>query len=165
MVTLAVAAVLAAMAVPSTQRFLAARATASQADELAQTLRAARSEAVRRASVVSVCASSNVFDSSPQCGARWLDGWVVFTDFNHDGVIDANEHVVTVGSPQDVLASLVEATGLSVVSFQANGQAVGSARFTASPKGVNKADGDFPPLQRIVSVSAQGRVKVSKGGE
>jgi type IV fimbrial biogenesis protein FimT len=165
MVTLAVAAILTVVAVPATQRLLAARATASQADELAESLRLARSEALRRGGVVSVCASSNVNAASPQCAAQWLDGWVVFTDFNHDGVIDANEPIVKVASPQGALASLVEAGGLPAVSFQANGLAVGAARFVASPKGVSEADGDFLSLQRIVTLSAQGRVKVSKGSE
>jgi type IV fimbrial biogenesis protein FimT len=165
MVTLAVAAILATIAVPSLQRVMATRAAASQADELAETLRTARSEALRRGSVVAVCASSTANEASPSCGTQWLEGWVVFTDFNNDGVIDTNEHVVKVSGPMAMLASLVEAGGHAAVGFQANGLAVGAVSFTVTPKGVSEADGDYKSLQRVVAVSAQGRVKVSKGSE
>jgi type IV fimbrial biogenesis protein FimT len=48
MVTLAVAAILATVAVPSMQSFLAARSSAGGADQLMQAIRLARSESLKR---------------------------------------------------------------------------------------------------------------------
>lgn len=72
LVTLAVAAILLTIAVPNFQMFVMNNRMATQANDLITALNMARSEAVRRAANVSVCAGT----SCPGT-VSWPQGWVV----------------------------------------------------------------------------------------
>lgn len=79
LVTLAVAAVLITIAVPNFQTFLVTNRIAAQANDLITSLSFARSEAVKRAAPVSVCASTNG-SSCPAATASstsWTAGWLI----------------------------------------------------------------------------------------
>jgi type IV fimbrial biogenesis protein FimT len=77
MVTLAVAAVLAMVAVPGmTQLFRSARLS-TQTDQLVSALNLARLEAVKRRSTVQVCGPASVTDCADVETADWNNGWVV----------------------------------------------------------------------------------------
>lgn len=72
MVTLAVAAILLGIAVPSYQNFTINSRMASQANDLVTALNFARSEAVKRGVNVTVCAGPGA-----GCGVSWAQGWNV----------------------------------------------------------------------------------------
>lgn len=76
MVTVAVVAVLATIAVPGMREFLQANRLAAQSNEFITTLSLARSEALKRGRPVTVCRSMD----GASCGGEWADGWIVFTD-------------------------------------------------------------------------------------
>lgn len=79
LVTLAVAAILISVAVPNFQTFLLKNRMAAQANDVIAALGLARSEAVKRAANVTVCASSNG-TSCPAASASstsWVTGWLV----------------------------------------------------------------------------------------
>lgn len=73
LVTLAVAAILMTIAVPNFQVFVLNNRIASQANDLITAFNMARSEAVKRAASVTVCASSN----GTSCTGTWEQGWIV----------------------------------------------------------------------------------------
>lgn len=73
MVTVAVLAVLLSIAIPNYQTFMMNSRMASQANDLITSLSLARSEAVKRAANVTVCASSD----SATCTGGWAAGWIV----------------------------------------------------------------------------------------
>jgi prepilin-type N-terminal cleavage/methylation domain len=73
LVTLSVAGVLASVAIPSFQSFVVSSRMTSQANDLVSTLMYARSEAVKRALPVSVCASSD----GATCTGNWQQGWII----------------------------------------------------------------------------------------
>jgi type IV fimbrial biogenesis protein FimT len=73
LVTMAVAAILIAIAVPSYRTFMMNSRMVSQANDLITALNMARSEAVKRGANVTVCASSN----GATCTGGWAQGWVV----------------------------------------------------------------------------------------
>ncbi len=73
MVTLAVLGILLTVAVPNFQTFVMNGRMASQTNDLITALNLARSEAVRRAANVTVCASSN----GTSCTGGWAAGWIV----------------------------------------------------------------------------------------
>ena len=73
LVTMAVAAILLTIAVPNFQMFVMNNRMASQANDLITALNMARSEAVKRAANVTVCASSN----GTGCTGTWAQGWIV----------------------------------------------------------------------------------------
>ena len=78
LVTLTVAGILMGIAVPNFQTFVANNRMASQANDLITAINMARSEAVKRAANVTVCASSNSSTGNPpSCTGTWTQGWIV----------------------------------------------------------------------------------------
>lgn len=83
MVTVAIVAILGALAAPSFQAMIQANRTRTVASELLATLNLARSEAARRGQPVSICRSSNG-SSCSSSGTGWDQGWIAFV--NEDGI-------------------------------------------------------------------------------
>ena len=73
MITLAVAAILLAIAVPSFRTFVQNTRLTTQADTLVYSLNLARNEAVKLDTPVAVCASSD----GATCSGAWVNGWIV----------------------------------------------------------------------------------------
>lgn len=73
MVTVAVLAILLSIAIPNYQTFVLNSRMASQTNDLVTALNLARSEAVKRAANVTVCASSD----GATCTGGWAAGWIV----------------------------------------------------------------------------------------
>jgi type IV fimbrial biogenesis protein FimT len=154
LVTMAIAAILLAIGVPSLQAFLADQAAASSADELAEGVRLARAEATKRGMIVKICASQNTSDASPTCSGKggdgWLTGWII---------VDLNGNLLRVQNPMRGIKS-VDSGGDAEIQFVANGlSGTGDTIFILTPVG----DSDIKRV-RNVAVNAQGRVKVTKGG-
>ena len=79
LVVLAVAAVLVGYAIPSFQKLVRSNRLATQANSFLTALYTARSEAVRRSTTVTVCASSNQSTcDTAASAASWSEGWIVF---------------------------------------------------------------------------------------
>ena len=76
MVALAVLAIVLGIAVPSFQKQIINNKSLTFGDEFAQALNFARSEAVKTARRVSICASSD----GKTCTDTWADGFIVFQD-------------------------------------------------------------------------------------
>jgi type IV fimbrial biogenesis protein FimT len=87
---MAIIAILAAIAVPTLRQFSANTRTAAANNSLVSALALARSEAVRRSTPVTICASTD----SASCVAaggptNWSTGWIAFKDVNANGAFDA----------------------------------------------------------------------------
>ena len=154
LVTRAIAGVLLAIAVPSLQSFLADQAAAASADELAEGIRLARTEATKKGMIVIICASRNTSDASPSCSDKgddgWLTGWIIQ---------DTAGNLIRIQNPMRGIAA-VDSGGKAEIQFVANGMpGTGATAFELTPTG-------SAATQRIrtVDVNAQGRVKVTKGG-
>lgn len=88
MVTIAIAAVLAGLAVPSIRDFLMRQRMTGIADDFSASLLKARSEAANRNVCTSMCMSSNTGATSPTCattGTDWQQGWIAFLNTDCDG--------------------------------------------------------------------------------
>lgn len=83
MVTVAIVAILGALATPSFKTMIQANRTRTVASELMGMLNLARSEAARRSQPVSVCRSSDG-SSCSSTGTGWDSGWIAFV--NEDGI-------------------------------------------------------------------------------
>ncbi|MGM3275676.1 GspH/FimT family pseudopilin [Ralstonia sp. 24A2] len=87
-ITLAIVAILAVIAVPSFTGTIQRARTQSEANSLVNDLQFARSEAIKRGLPVSLCASS---DGATCTNANaWDRGWIVFNDDNGSGAIDTS---------------------------------------------------------------------------
>ncbi len=91
MIVIAIAAVLVAVAIPSLQDTVTRNARDSIQLDLMTSLALARSQAVSLSTSVSVCHSTNQSSCSNTAGADWDAGWLVFSDFDSDGVVDSGD--------------------------------------------------------------------------
>lgn len=95
LVTLSIAVILMAIAVPGFQDFFRRNRVDSAASDFMVALNYARSEAIRRGVTVSVCKSAN----GTACGGtNWEDGWIVFVNTDNDSpaVVDTGEEIIRV---------------------------------------------------------------------
>ena len=129
LVTMAVAAILLAIAVPNYQTFVLNSRMSAQSNDFLSALLLARSEAVKRGTLVSVCKSAN--SATCTAGGTWAQGWIVFVDGNTAGTLDgagANADVLIRGFPalsgNDTLVG--SANVVNFVSYQASGATAGT---------------------------------------
>ncbi|WP_211465475.1 GspH/FimT family pseudopilin [Collimonas silvisoli] len=92
-VTITIAAILAAIAAPSFVSFISSNRLTSQANDLVADARLARSEAGARGQWVVICPSTDG-TSCTNTVTTWPQGRVVFVDVNRNGVLDAGEVVL-----------------------------------------------------------------------
>jgi type IV fimbrial biogenesis protein FimT len=91
MITLALAGVLVALAVPSMREFARNSRLTSAANEMLHSLSLARTEAIKRQSGrVTVCATTdpNASDATLSCSYGAMSGWIVFVDADSNGQFD-----------------------------------------------------------------------------
>jgi len=157
MITLAIAAILATMAVPSFSNVIKNNRMATQYNELLTSLSIARSEAIKRGSPLVVCKSNDL--SPPKCGGNWHDGWLVFVDADNDGVFNA-------GGPDELVRIHSSLSGNNTlhynrdkIKYSANGLALGSTgTFTfCDDRGDNESKG--------LKINITGRARKAVSGD
>lgn len=161
LITVAIVAVLASMAVPSFRTMLVKRSVDSAADTLASDLRFARSEAVKRSNRVTVCASANG-TSCTGSGALWKDGWIVFVPSAANGDFTTGDEIVRVQDMLPSIASIAPSTGTTLTQFvyQPTGWAkAANQTFIITPSGGVPAGST-----RLVCVSINGRAAIRSKG-
>ena len=92
MMTLAVAAVLLALAIPSFNTLALNKRITAQTNEFLSSLALARSEALKRVSPVTVCRSANGTTCANSGG--WEQGWIVFNDKDKDAQVDSTNEPI-----------------------------------------------------------------------
>ncbi|EAR20897.1 GspH/FimT family pseudopilin [Nitrococcus mobilis] len=151
MLTLAIVAMLLAVAVPSYRSFVQGNRAAAQANTLLRALAYTRSEAVKRATVITICRSSN----QSSCGSAWADGWIVFNDVDQDGVLDAGtDTLLQAGDGLSGGSTLTAGAGF--VRYTASGAALDTTQFTLTPA---DCQGD---MRRLIQVTGSGQATVQK---
>lgn len=153
MVTLAAGIIILAIGVPAFMSALSSNQAAGYANDLVGAMRLARSEAVKRAASVTICASNT--DQTGCSGNAWNNGWIVFTDDNANGQHDAGEEIHRVWSiPTDERTNLAfQAASPNSIRFDGSGGNAANAQiqfaFKKSDCKVNQA--------RQITVSIMGR--------
>lgn len=149
------------LAMPVLSDVLNARRLSSSTDAIYDSLILARSEAAKRNSRVVVCKS----DSGNVCSANgsWQQGWIVFHDVNHNGILDANEFVVR---RESALPTNVRAAGNGPVStyvaYTPYGKTVlVSGAFQAGTVTVCSQSTSKGTAQQIV-INSSGRPRIAK---
>jgi type IV fimbrial biogenesis protein FimT len=159
-IVLAIVAILLRVAAPGMGRGVAARALAAQAAEFMSALRFARSEALKRGAVVTLCAT-DVSAATSQCrparAADWGDGWLVFVDAGSRGHVDAGDQLLRVQQP--LLRTGGVAGTRASISFTAAGfSADASSHYLFDPP---PAAANDTPASIMVCVSKQGRPRLA----
>ena len=126
LITIVVVTILVALAVPAFHTFVQNNRITSQVNELVTALTVVRSEAIKRKQTVSICSSSN----ASTCTGSWEQGWIIFTDADGDGVVDAGtDQVLRVWDGLGGGATLTETSSLASIQFDKLGSASSSASF------------------------------------
>jgi type IV fimbrial biogenesis protein FimT len=95
MLILAVAGVLLSVAVPALQQFSNNSRQTGALNDFVSSMHIARNTAITSNARVTMCASAG----GQNCEAvDWNDGWIVFTDQNSNGQVDAGESIVNSSS-------------------------------------------------------------------
>ena len=106
MVTLAVALLLLLIAVPMFSRFTGSNQLTASSNALSTHLQLARSEAIKRGTGVTICASG---DGATCAGTNyWELGWIVFVDGQTPGVVDTTASAT---EPADTIIAVYEDRG------------------------------------------------------
>ena len=144
MITLFISAVLLMIGVPAFKDVFVGAKVGSIANDLMGSVQLARSEAIKRNAVVTLCTS----DDGSTCAASggWEQGWVV---------LDAASNVIQAQEAAPTGFHVTESGGGLSISFQPIGVGATTATFTvcrASPVGKQ---------ERVVSVFATGMANVT----
>lgn len=144
MVTIAVAAVLLSLAVPSFSDATLSGKLAASANDLVAGVAVGRSEAIKRNSVARMCVSTN----GTSCGSGgWEQGWIIIIPSDSTVV---QKHAAAPGGFK-VTSSVTQ------IDFQPSG--VGSTQASIT---VCRATPTVGSQERVVQVDATGRAYVSK---
>jgi type IV fimbrial biogenesis protein FimT len=121
LITIAVAAILMTIAVPAFQNFLRNDRQWTTANSLVMSLNAARSEAIKQDTAVSVCPTA----TGTSCSATtpWSQGWIVLSSASGSAPALTVPTLAT-GT------TLTEASGLTAVTFLSTGMVSAQAAFT-----------------------------------
>ena len=131
-VTMAIAAIVLSIAVPSYQASVQNNRKTTSINALATALQLARSTAITRRVTVTICKSNDTANASPTCrngggSGDWSQGWMVFTNPDNDTVLDPGETLLRVQGALDGNASFIGNNNVvNQISFQSSGLARGS---------------------------------------
>ncbi|HPE58826.1 MAG TPA: GspH/FimT family pseudopilin [Thiolinea sp.] len=175
LVTVAVAAVIATMAMPGLQSMIENNKVRTVTNNFVSSLYLARSEAAKRRYPVVVCASNALGTACDTSASGYTNGWIVFTDYNDNKQVDAPGNLLgdmdddgVNESPEEILQVVEGIKGnLTLadrvasrrsISFGANGRANLMTSFE-----VRKASADTSTLLSKISISMTGRAKTCFG--
>jgi type IV fimbrial biogenesis protein FimT len=148
-VTILVAGILMAIAIPSFTQFLKDARMGGQARGLLSDVQYARSEAVKRNQNVALCPSSD----GATCADDWANTRIIFVDDNRDGVRGNTEEILRISESPVPPQTLVAEDDF--LFFRSTGQVNAATTFTFCDDRV----GNFG---RLVTVSVSGRSEVTK---
>ena len=96
MIVLLILAILVGVAVPSFGSLMKKNNIDALQAKLTSAVGTARSEAASRNVPTSICLTANYSTCATVASTNWSAGWIVFSDPNGDGVIDAGEEIIDV---------------------------------------------------------------------
>jgi type IV fimbrial biogenesis protein FimT len=150
-VTLSVVSILAFVAVPSIKNILKDHRLSGYTNDLVADLNTARSEAIKRATPVTLCKTLNPQNSSPACNTTaanaWTTGRIMFVDADSDGVVDSGEQVLRLRQGLDDQNSAIKGAGNGTVTDTAN-------RVTF------RSDGTSTLIENILTAIAETQITV-----
>jgi type IV fimbrial biogenesis protein FimT len=161
LVTIAIAAILLALAAPSFEESIVSSRTSDIATKVAVTASTARGEAIKRNGRVVMCISTD--GSSCAGSGSWEQGWILFHDRNQNGTRDSNadpnldDTLILKESAVLYGYKVLETASKTSLNFPATGIGATTAEFT-----VCRALPSVTAKQRQVLVSPTGKGSVTK---
>jgi len=129
-ISVAVAAILLTIGIPSFRYVTNSNRIAAEINGLLGDMQFARSEAVKEGIPVSVCVSSNSTACDGVNTNTWQNGWIVFSDANANATKDGNDVILRVQKPFSSTDTFVATNNVGAVTFNREGYANGIANGT-----------------------------------
>lgn len=155
-VSMAVAAILGALALPSFAEFIDDNRLRGVATELMSDLNLARGEAIKRNARVLVCPKVGNSDCASNANNKWSDGWLVCYDVDADGKCDAGTDTDPnpIRSVNPVPAGVTFGASAADVRYTATGSTTGQVTWDIS--------GSKSKVKRTITAAATGSVTLVK---
>ena len=155
-VTVTVMGILAAMAIPSFLSTIQNDFSINLKDDFVLSMQFIRSEAIKRASNVSMCAPSDSTFSA--CGSNWALGWFIFVDVNGNGTYNGGTDTILRRFSLTGTNAVVTSTGANFATYTSAGfpsNATGGLTYTIYATGCRGA------YANTVAVSTAGRLTIT----
>ena len=159
MVTLAVAGILMSIAIPNYQTFILNSRITAQANEFMAAVGLTRSEAIKRATKISICKSANTTVALPTCttSGNWAQGWIIFTDGGTQGIKDGTDAIIQVRGPLAGTNTFIGNTNVvNYIAYGASGFGTQMGTVSLCPPSPAAVVG------RDIVISSTGRARVQK---
>ena len=155
MITIAVAAVILTLGIPSFQGLMERNQLTANINNFVSSLALARSEAIKRNLPVALCASNNGENCS---GGGYESGWIVYVNRNSDGNRDNNEELLWVSEALPANLTLRGNGCCSTnIPYTPSGQIAGISGSISLCKN-NQTE-----KSRQIAISTTGRVRLKSG--
>jgi len=166
LITIVIAAILAAVAVPGMGVFVKNTARSTNINSLVSAFTLARSIAVKRNSAVTVCASGKggVYTACNADPGKFDDGWIVFSDPDNDQTVDAGETIRRVYQPDigssTSLRGWVGTAKVNAVTYRGDGTPTNLLANTL----FRYCDSRGASAAREIALSVTGQPQSAQGG-
>lgn len=122
LITLAVMAILLAIAIPAFESLIASTRLSSSTNDLLGSIAQSRSEAVRRGQRVVLCIQDPA--NAGQCvnNGNWDQGWMAFVDTNRNNTLDPGEAITLSSARQPANINIPENAGQTQITFLPSGR-------------------------------------------
>lgn len=157
LITIAIAAIMLAMAAPSLQEIYNNNMLSTYSSDFRMTLYRAQNEAVKRNRRVTVQAKSAV-------NQVWQGGWDIYIDSNNNNTIDSTEEVLYsyVPSAENYRLTSKNVSFGNAVSFAPSGSPIGNAGSTDGEFWLCRPDNNAT-LSRTIKIGFSGFISVVEG--
>jgi type IV fimbrial biogenesis protein FimT len=160
LITMALVAILSALAVPSFQTLIKKNRVSVEAQRVLTTLFYTRMEAIKRNSLVSLCPSSDGLACNSELS--WMDGWIIFSDRAKRGKLDHDmDRVLRIGGPIKNGHLLYSTKHHKWFGYQPSGNSVGSSGSGNTSFIICSPKGDVEGRRVVVSIT--GRPRIDEG--
>ncbi len=131
LITIAIAAILVSLALPSMRVFVQNNRLRTEASEFFAAINLARTEAKANAGVATLCVSTNQ-STCVVAATGWDKGWLakIWVDANGNGAVDAGEERILRARPAPDNGIVLSTAGGTKLSFSASGAASGALTFS-----------------------------------
>lgn len=119
-VTVALISILTIAAGPDLGSFMKRNKLSTQTNNFVTSLNAARSEAAKRVSSVTVCIG-NAAQNACAAGPNWESGWIVFVDSDNDATIDGGETILNVNNEVSGDTTIRSGEYVSSITYRGDG--------------------------------------------
>ncbi len=154
LIVLAIVGVLLALGLPALSDLVEDQQLISDSNDLFASLFTARSEAVTRNEVVSMCKIATATPTACASGSSWQSGWNIFVDENFDGTADLGEEILSTYMGMSANSAVTSAAFANSISYNPNGSSNNNGSFTICVSDNSARD---------ILINATGRPRIADG--